>query len=65
MKLTNRLFFYGSSENVYFIDGETLWDGDGWDCCTVDGCHPSDMGHWRMAQKIAPVFSEIMKKLIQ
>ena len=59
MKLTNRLFFYGSSENVYFIDGETLWDGDGWDCCTVDGCHPTDLGFFSMATALGGLMEEI------
>lgn len=48
-------------ENVYFIDGETLFDGAFRDSCTVDGCHPNDLGFIRMAEKIAVV----MKPLIE
>lgn len=47
-------------KNVYFIDGETLWGNDGWDSCTVDALHPSDMGHWRMAQTILPTLKKIL-----
>lgn len=48
--------------NVYFIDGETLFGGEDWDCCTVDGCHPNDLGFYRMARRIeeslAPLLNE-------
>ncbi len=27
---------------------------DDWDSCTVDGCHPNDLGHYLMAKGIAP-----------
>ena len=39
---------------VFFVDGETLMGGDDWDSCTVDGCHPNDLGHYLMAKGIAP-----------
>lgn len=38
--------------NVYFIDGETLFEGAFAQSCTVDGCHPNDLGFYRMAEKI-------------
>lgn len=38
--------------NVYFIDGAELFAGEGWDSCTVDGCHPTDFGFFRMAMRI-------------
>lgn len=37
-----------------FIDGETLFDGPFSDNCTVDGCHPNDLGFYRMAMKMLP-----------
>ena len=46
-------------ENVYFIDGSTLF-GDDWYLCTVDGCHPNDLGHYRMAMGIAPVLKPLL-----
>ena len=39
-------------ERVAFIDGSTLFDGPMRDSCTVDGCHPNDLGFWRMANVI-------------
>lgn len=37
---------------VYFIDGAELFEGDNWDCCTVDGVHPNDLGFYRIAKRI-------------
>ena len=37
---------------VTFVDGATLFEGPFADSCTVDGCHPNDLGFFRMAQKI-------------
>lgn len=41
-------------QNVFFVDGEKLfWAPDGTRAdCTVDGCHPNDLGFFRMAEKI-------------
>lgn len=39
-------------KNVYFIDGETLFGTFGRDMCTVDGCHPNDLGFFRMAEAV-------------
>lgn len=49
-------------ENVYFIEGNTLWGGENPNDCTVDGCHPNDLGFFRMAQKIGSVIKEILEK---
>ncbi len=49
-------------KNVYFIDGSTLFDGDEKDACTVDGCHPNDLGFYRIAQGIIPTLKKIMTK---
>ena len=35
-----------------FIDGGELFAGECWDACTVDGCHPNDLGFFRMSQRI-------------
>ena len=48
-------------ENVYFIDGETLFAGDNRDACTVDRAHPNDLGFFRMYQTILPVLKEALK----
>jgi len=46
-------------ENVYFIDGETLFDGEFYESCTVDGCHPNDMGFYRMATVIGRTIEKL------
>jgi hypothetical protein len=47
-------------KNVYFIDGRSLFGDDYTDCCTVDGCHPNDLGFLRMAQKIGQMVKELI-----
>lgn len=47
-------------ENVYFIPGEELFAGENWDDCTVDRCHPNDLGFFRMARRIG---AELKKAL--
>lgn len=46
--------------NVAFIDGVTLFGTDLRDSCTVDGCHPNDLGFYRMAT----VIGEAIEKYI-
>lgn len=46
-------------KNVYFIDGETLFDGDYYMSCTVDDVHPNDLGFFRMAEKIGKLLKNI------
>ncbi|MDD6799037.1 MAG: SGNH/GDSL hydrolase family protein [Firmicutes bacterium] len=47
-------------KNIYFIDGDSLFAGDEYDSCTVDGCHPNDLGFYRMARGILPILKEIL-----
>ena len=47
-------------QNVYFIDGETLFGDDHVDACTVDTCHPNDLGFFRMYQRILPVLQKAL-----
>ncbi len=42
---------------VLFVDGETLFGASDRDACTVDGCHPNDLGFMRMAEAIRPVLA--------
>ena len=35
-------------ENLYYIDGYSLFEGEDRTECTVDGCHPNDIGMHRM-----------------
>lgn len=38
--------------NVYLIDGESLFRGHDHELCTVDGCHPTDVGFSLMADAV-------------
>ncbi len=37
---------------VAFIDGHTLFGVQDKDICTVDGCHPTDLGFYRIAKRV-------------
>ncbi len=50
-------------KNVYFIDGRSLFGSDNRDNCTIDGCHPNDLGFYRMAETIGAVLTEIIEKM--
>lgn len=39
-------------ENVYFIDGKVTFPTFNADGCTVDTCHPNDLGFWRMSEAV-------------
>ena len=47
-------------KKVWYIDGETLLEGRERAACTVDGCHPNDLGFYRMALKVEPVLREML-----
>jgi lysophospholipase L1-like esterase len=49
-------------KNVAFIDGEKLFGKFDRDSCTVDTCHPNDLGFYRMAQKIYPALKKWLDK---
>ena len=42
-------------KHVFFVDGRTLFGKKDRDACTVDACHPNDLGFYRMAEAIEPV----------
>ncbi|MFA6816985.1 MAG: SGNH/GDSL hydrolase family protein [Lentisphaeria bacterium] len=46
-------------KNIYFIDAE-FFQGEDFSECTVDGCHATDLGFYRMAENLLP---EIEKRL--
>ncbi|MEE1050231.1 MAG: SGNH/GDSL hydrolase family protein [Monoglobaceae bacterium] len=46
--------------NVFFIDGDSLFAGYEYDGCTVDNCHPNDMGFYRMAQGMLLILKRII-----
>ena len=49
-------------KNVYFVDGETLFGKTDRSACTVDGCHPNDIGFLRMAENILPTLKKALGK---
>ena len=48
-------------KNIYFINGYDLFGPEDVDLCTVDGCHPNDLGFYRMANVIGAKIKEILK----
>ncbi len=46
---------------VYFVDGEKMFGQTDRDACTVDGCHPNDIGFLRMAETILPVLKKALE----
>lgn len=48
--------------HVYFIDGETLFGADLREECTVDACHPNDLGFFRMFDRTLPVLREALSE---
>ena len=46
-------------KNVYFIDGESIFRGPFEDSCTVDGCHPNDLGFAFMAEAVTAVLKRV------
>ncbi len=47
-------------KNVYFIDGESFFEGEDAYRCLVDTVHPNDYGFTLMAKRIEPVIREIL-----
>ena len=48
-------------KNIHFLDGTTLYGSDPSEC-TVDGCHATDLGFYKIAQNMAPVIENILTK---
>ncbi len=51
--------------NVYFIDGESFFRGPYHNLCTVDGCHPNDMGFALMADAIEHELKQALTKRVR
>ena len=49
-------------KNVYFLDGSTCFPDEWRDSCTVDTCHPNDLGFYFMARTIGNAIAEILGK---
>ena len=51
-------------KNLYFIDGESFFAGyEEFADCTVDGCHPTDLGFYFMAERIGATIKNILMKM--
>ncbi len=48
-------------EKVWFLPGNMIYRGEHWDTCTVDACHPNDLGFYRMAMAIEPYLKEMLE----
>jgi lysophospholipase L1-like esterase len=63
-KIIRKTYRQGLSEgdrNLYFVDGRKLFGNKDRDACTVDGCHPNDLGFFRMAEHIEPTLRKALK----
>ena len=49
-------------KNVYFINGDDIYAPVGKEYCTVDKCHPNDLGFFCMANAIGDVIKEILER---
>ena len=45
---------------VYFVDGQSMFGPRDRALCTVDGCHPTELGFLRMADAFEPVIREAL-----
>lgn len=48
-------------DNVWFINGDDIYAPVGKKYCTVDKCHPNDLGFWCMANTIGDVLQKILE----
>lgn len=49
-----------SDQNVYFLDGASIFAGMEHDACTVDGTHPNDLGFYRFFKALLPIFESLL-----
>ena len=61
IRATCRAAVDAGDRHVRFVDGSRLFGDDNRDACTVDGCHPNDLGFYRMARGIAPAVREALR----
>ncbi|MBQ1966169.1 MAG: SGNH/GDSL hydrolase family protein [Clostridia bacterium] len=65
LEVIRKTYFIATSEgdeNIWFLPGNTIYEGDHWDTCTVDGCHPNDLGFYRMAMAMEPYLRKMLSK---
>ncbi len=59
IKRTYALAKKSGDKNVYFIDGSKFFGKD-YHLCLVDGCHPTDLGFYKMAKKIGKLINSLL-----
>ncbi len=47
-------------KKLWFVDGETLFGEQERDACTVDTCHPNDLGFMRIAEVLYSVIKQVL-----
>ena len=51
-------------ENVYFVDGRSFFEGfEDAEHCFIDGCHPNDLGFYKMAMGLEPLIKSLLEEL--
>ncbi len=58
---TYKKAFENGDRNVYFIDGSEMFGCFGGEEFTVDGCHPTDLGFFKMAEVIGDKVRQVIK----
>ena len=49
-------------KHVYYVDGQTFFGNTDRSLCTVDDCHPTDLGFLRMADRFEPVLRHALSR---
>ena len=60
IKATYEAALAAGDRNVYFLDGETFYTDRDRHLCSIDDCHPNDLGFYRMATAIRPVLEQML-----
>ena len=58
MESYNRALAQGD-QNIYFLDGKTVFGDKDREICTVEGIHPNDLGFYRIAQELYRLYGKI------
>ncbi|MBQ5761486.1 MAG: hypothetical protein IIW02_01565 [Clostridia bacterium] len=63
VKATYDVAINSGDKNVYFIDGETFYGDSDRNLCSIDTCHPNDIGFYRMACAMRPVLKKMLDSI--
>ena len=62
-KETYKKALENGDKNIYFFDGTTLRNDTDFDYGTTDNAHPNDVGFYKTATAIKPIFDKIFNKI--